>query len=459
MSARFAPRPVPGAPRPYHFPGQETRALPQGARLIAAPLPRVPLVTAVLVFHAAGAESDPAGREGLAALTATMLVEGTETRSGQALTDAIEALGATVWSNADWDATIIGVTAPTRHAAAAFALLTEMVRTPAFAAADLARLQAEHAADRLQAMAEPRVLAELASQWCLYAPDARYRRALGGTTATIGAFTPDDLRAYWRTHYAPSTLTVIVAGDATPDAAERLVQPLVAGWEVPRPDPQAPQVSPRHAAPRVHLVHRANAAQSELRLTRIAVPRAHPDFFALTLMNAVFGGLFSSRINLNLREKHGYTYGANSGFDWRRSAGPWSASTAVGTDVTLPAITELLAESARMQRGTCTDDELALATSFLTGVFPLRFETTQAVASALASQAILDLPADYFDTYRERLGAVTVGDIDRVAGTHLDPSQLQRVVVGDAERLRDELAGLGVGPVDEHDSETIESAP
>jgi zinc protease len=456
---RFPPRPTAGAPRPYRFPARESRALPLGARLVVAPLHRVPLVSIVVLCPGAGAASEAPGREGLAALTAAMLLEGTTTRNGQALTDAFEALGASVWASADWDTATVGVTTPTRHAAAAVALLTELLRTPAFHAPDLARLQAEHAADRLQMLAEPRALAELASQWCLYAPDARYRRSLRGTTATIAGLTTDAVRDYWAGHYSPASMTIVVAGDVAADTAEQLVTPIVAGWTTTTTGRVDGAAAARFDAPRIHLVDRPDAPQSELRLTRIAVPRTHPDFYALTLMNAVFGGLFSSRINLNLRERHGYTYGASAGFDWRRGPGPWSASTAVGTDVTIPAIRELLHETARMREGTCTDDELLLASSYLTGVFPLRYETTQAVASALSSQAIFDLPEDYFDTYRDALSAVTVADIDRVAAQHLRAESLQLIVVGDATRLRDELAALALGPVEEHSAETIERAP
>ncbi len=455
----FPERPSPGPPRPYRFPASELRPLPLGARVRVASIDRVPLITLVVVCRSAGASGEHPGHEGIAALTASMLLEGTTTRSGQALTDAFEALGASVWASADWDAATIGVTTPTRHAESALALLAEMLREPAFRAPDLARLQAEHAADRLQAMAEPRVLAELASQWCLYAPTSRYRRPLSGTTATIGGLQPEDLRAFWSTNYTPATMTIVVAGQVDVETAERLARPIVAGWDTSAPAQSDEGATPRFAAPRIHLIDRPDAPQSELRLTRIGVPRGHPDFFALTLMNAVFGGLFSSRINLNLRERNGYTYGATAGFDWRRGAGPWSASTAVGTDVTLPAIRELLAETARMRAGTCTDAERALATSYLTGVFPLRFETTQAVASALASHAIFELPADYFDTYRDALQAVTLADIDRAASQHLEPTGLQLIVVGDAARLREGLHELGIGPVDEVAPETIERAP
>jgi zinc protease len=458
MTAAFPPRPQPGAPRDYHFPTQHRQPLAHGATLVVAPQPRVPLVSVLFVFHAAGADADPGGQEGLAALTASLLLEGTTTRSGQALTDAFEALGSSLAAGADWDAATVGFTVQPRHLAAAMALATEVVRAPAFPDDELRRLQGEHASDRLQVLTEPRALAELASQWCLYEPIARYRRPISGTTASVGAISVEQVRSFWHTRYTAGALTIIVAGDVDAATAERLSAPVVAAWDAPPPPPVAIHTAARYAMPRLHLVHRADAPQSELRLTRVGVPRVHPEYFARTLMNAVFGGLFSSRINLNLRERNGYTYGAHAGFDWRRSAGPWSASTAVGTDVTVAAARELLAEVQLMREAPITGDELSLATSFLVGVFPLRFESTQAVASALASQRILGLPLDYYDTYRAAISGVSTSEIHRVAIEHFEPSALQLIVVGDGLKLRDALAALEFGPLVEHTPEAIEAA-
>jgi zinc protease len=419
----------------------------------------VPLVSVILVFHAAGADADPAGAEGLASLTASLLLEGTSTRSGQALTDAFEALGSSLSANADWDATTVGFTVQPQHLATALALTTEVVRAPAFPAHELARLQGEHASDRLQGLTEPRVLAELATQWCVFDGAARYRRPSSGTTATVNALDTEAVRRFWSTRFTPGTLTVVMTGDVTTDEAERAAATIVEGWDAPTPSPVVVSTLPRHTAPHVHMIHRPDAPQSELRIARVGVPRVHAEYFARTLMNAIFGGLFSSRINLNLRERNGYTYGAHAGFDWRRHAGPWSASTAVGTDVTTAAARELLFEIAQMQQAPVTEDELSLATSFLTGVFPLRFESTQAVAGALATQAILGLPTTYYDEYRDAINGVTAAQIQAIAQEHFTPSALQMIVVGDATKLRAEFEALAFGPILLHEVDAIERAP
>ena len=459
MSTPFPPRPVAATPRPYHFPLVQRAPLARGAQLIVAPLPRVPLVSVILVFHAAGADADPAGAEGLASLTAALLLEGSVARPGMALTDAFEALGSSLSCQADWDATTVGFTVQPQHLEAALALATEVVRTPAFPATELARVQAEHASDRLQGLTEPRALAEFATHWCVYGSASRYRRSISGTTASVAALDTTAVQRFWATRYAPGTLSVIMTGDITLERAARGAEALLAGWDVAAPPPVALITDARHASPHIHVVHRPDAPQSELRLARVGVPRVHPDYFARTLMNAIFGGLFSSRINLNLRERNGYTYGAHAGFDWRRAAGPWTASTAVGTEVTVAAARELRHEIAQMQAAPVTSDELSLATSFLTGVFPLRFDSTQAVAGALTSQAILGLPTDYYDTYRAAITAVTADAIQQIAVAHFAPHALQMIVVGDLTALRDDLTALAFGPIVEYDVETIERAP
>jgi predicted Zn-dependent peptidase len=203
----------------------------------------------------------------------------------------------------------------------------------------------------------------------------------------------------------------------------------------------------------IQLVAKRDAPQSEVRLGHVGVPRSHPDYFGLVLMNAILGGLFSSRINLNLREKHAYTYGAFSQFDWRRQAGPFVVSTAVKSSVTDDALREIVREVEEMREREPTVEELSLAASYLDGVFPIRYETTSAIAGALAGMIVYDLPADYFDRYRSRIRSVTQADVLAAARAHLHPDQLQVTVVGDPDAVRVPLESLGWGIVTVYDSE------
>ena len=206
---------------------------------------------------------------------------------------------------------------------------------------------------------------------------------------------------------------------------------------------------------RVLVVAKAEAPQSELRVGHVGLPRNHPDFFAATVMNAILGGLFSSRINLNLREVHAWTYGAHSGFDWRLQAGPWLADSAVKSEATADAVREVLGEIDRMREFPVSHEELSLATSYLDGVFPIRYETTGAIAAALANLVLYGLPDDYFDRYRERVRAVTREDVQRAATTHLHPDRLQVVAVGDPTAITRPLEELGAGKVTVVEAEAV----
>lgn len=457
MTDAFPSRPAPGTPRAYHFPRTSRIRLDAGTRVIIASLPKVPLVTVTVVLHRAGADRDPAGREGLAQLTAAMLLEGTSTMDAAALAEQFEALGSSVTASADWDATVISFSVQPARMDNAVSALRDVLRAPAFPEQELLRLRAEHRADRMQLVADPRALANAAFAWSCYDQRSRYRRPLDGTRMSVDAITRDDIVQFWRARYAPGAMTVVLAGDVSAERGALAAESLVHGWTTPAPPSAAIAADPRGEHTALTLVEKADAAQTELRIGHVGVPRAHHDYFPLTVMNAIAGGLFSSRINLNLRERHGYTYGASSGFDWRASAGPWLVTTAVKTEVTTAAVHEILREVEQIRAAPVSPDELELATNYLVGVFPLRYETTSAVAAALASQAVFELPDEYFDTYRERIDAVTPDDVRRVAAEQLHPDRFQIVVVGPPD-LRVNLAERGWGAMRTLVPDDIEAA-
>jgi zinc protease len=235
-----------------------------------------------------------------------------------------------------------------------------------------------------------------------------------------------------------------MTGDVDTATAMQLAEKHLGDWSGPsaKNPPRADQ--PARDTRATHHVIRPESPQSEIRIGHVGVARTHPDYFDLVVMNAILGGLFNSRINLNLREAHAYTYGAFSVFDWRRDAGPLVVSTAVRTDVTSEAVVEILNEIERMRREPVQDQELSLAKSYLDGVFPIRYETTAAVAAALANQVIFRLPDDYFDAYRGHIRRVSIESVQRVAKEHLHPERLQAVVVGDPS-AGDSLRALKFG--------------
>ena len=448
MSANAAgsARPTPGAPRDYRFPGFESTTLPNGLRVVVAPVRKLPLVT-VLALVDAGSVSDPAGQEGVAQLTAGLLTEGTGTLTGSALAELVELMGSTLDAGADWDSSVVKLTTLSSRLPEAIGVLARVLTEPSLPDDEFERLRGERLAELLQQRSEPRSLADEAFAQAVYAPGARYAMPDGGSEKSVGALTLDQLRAFYASHYSPAATTVVLVGDVSAEDGVRIVESVLGAWRGAAPVLISAPDAVRAASRGVRIVRKADAPQTELRVGHVAPARLTPDYFPLVLCNAILGGLFSSRLNLNLREEHAYTYGAHSGIDWRRWASPFSMDAAVQSDVTAQAVREMLSEFDRIREQPVSASELSLATSYLDGVFPIRFETTRAIASALASQVIFGLPADYYDTYRANIRAVTAEEILRVAQTHLRPERLQVVAVGDASAIEGPLAALGVGDV------------
>ncbi len=446
MTPAAGGRPAPGEPRPYHFPRFARTRIGHGVQLITASVSKLPLISVVAVVDA-GATQDPEGLDGIAVLTAKLLMEGTSGREGADLVDAFEQLGASVDVTAGWDSAIVRLTTMASQAGAAIGLLREVIREPAFRERDVARLKAERLAEILQTRADPRELADEAFEQQLYAARARYSRPVGGDTRAVEGITPAAIKQFYETQYVPERLTLVVAGDLSAEQASELVTKAFGDWTGTATPKARPTDESEGDERRVCIVRKADAPQSELRVGHRGVPRNHPDYFPLVVMNAVLGGLFSSRINLNLREAHAYTYGAHSDFEWRRNAGPFVVSTAVESGVTAEATAEIVKEIERIRNGPVAPEELSLAKSYLAGVFPIRYETTSAIADALAALATYGYPEDYFDNYRPHIQVVTSEDVLRVAKAHLHPEALLITAVGDPSVIEGPLGELKLGPV------------
>ena len=446
------PRPTPGPSRAYRFPPFERLTLDNGLRVVVAPVSKLPIATVVALVDA-GAAADPQGREGVALLTARALAEGTARSDGAQLAERFERLGTALDSSADWDSATVRITVTTERLPAALALLAEVIQEPSFPERDVERLRQERLAELLQQQAEPRGLADDMFGKFAYARGSRYALPDGGNESSVEALDQGAVRAFYDERYSSGSTTVIVVGDVTVDQARVMVADTFGSWAGRGVRPVVVVDRPAATTRIVHVVGKSDAPQSELRVGHVGVPRLHPEYFPIVVMNAILGGLFSSRINLNLREAHAYTYGAFSSFDWRRAAGPFMVSTAVRSDVTDAAVREILLEIDRLRESGVTDAELTLATSYLDGVFPIRFESTTAIANALASLVSYGLPDDYFDTYRSKIRSVTADHVLEAARAHLRPGELQIVAVGDPGVVREPLEQLKVGPVLTYDAE------
>jgi zinc protease len=417
-------------------------------RLIVAPMHRLPVVTGILVIDG-GAGAERNGREGVSDIAAHALAEGTRAKSADELVMALERLGTSISASADWESTILKLTVLSFNLERALLLMSEMVTAPAFEEQAIERLRAERLSEIIQTRSEPRVLADELFSAALYDHASRYATPVSGSEASVKAITLEDVRLYHEEIYTPSAATLILAGDVSEVAAQQIAQKAFGGWTAsPSNSGASARVTDRAIGQKqIHVVTRPGAQQSELRMGHVGVPRSLPEYFAVVVMNAVLGGLFSSRINLNLREVHGYTYGASSYFDWRRKKGPFVISSAVQSEATGAAIREVLNEVERIQASEISEDELTLATSYLAGVFPIRYETSEAVASGLASLTVFGLPNDYFTSYRSEILGVTTKEVQHAAKTFLHPSELCIVVVGNPEIVAPQLSALGLGAV------------
>lgn len=443
-----AQRPTPGTPRPYDFPAFERHRLANGLTLIVVDLPGRPLISASLLARR-GAGDEPAGIGGASVLAARALSEGTERYDAIELIEAAERLGASLHAEAGWDASSVGVDVPASRLEPALELVEEMAARPTFPSQEVDRLRDERLNDLLQAKADPRRRADEAFAATVYAPSSPYHRPAAGAGETVERLGPDNLRNVHQALLDPAALTLIVGGDLTGIDVVALAERLFGRW-TPSPGASQPDTVDASSAVReryVRIVHRPGSVQTEIRVGHVGVSRRIPDFHPLSVMGAILGGLFNSRLNMKLREEKGYTYGAHAGYDLRRAAGPFAARAAVNTEATVPAITDLLAELERIRDEPVTADELRAARDYLVGVFPLRFETPGAVVGAISGLVVHELPDDELARYRPAIEAVKIEDVQEAAQRRLDLERAAIVLVGDVDAFGGELEAAGLGRI------------
>jgi zinc protease len=441
--------PALGPDPPFRFPEIRRRTLANGLRVWTVEHHAVPLVS-FLALLPVGAAADPQDRPGLAAITSDMLDEGCGDLDALELHDTLGRLGAHLDSEIGSDATILTVSALARFADRATALLADMVIRPRLEPRDFDRVR-ELRLNRLVQMRDMApALADRAFARLLYA-NHPYGHLPIGTEESLRSMIVGDVSGFHSSMFAPSRMTIVAAGDATHEALGDFVEAAFGTWTAPAPrDPADAAALPATSPPRerVALLHRSAAAQSELRIGHIGVPRRTPDYHALLVLNMVLGGQFVSRINMNLRENKGYTYGARTSFDFRRGPGPFVLYASVQSEVTVDAILEALGElhAIRGDRPV-TPAELETGRAALTRGYPRNFETAEQISRGAAQLALYDLPDDYFSTFMPRVRAVDEAAVTRVATQHIDPSRLLTVIVGDREKVGPALPRLNLGAV------------
>jgi len=435
--------PEPG-PRPaFHFPRIDKSVLANGLRVWSVRHPAIPIVTLMLLLRR-GAANDPPGKEGLAAITLDMLDEGSGNRSAIEIHEDLARLGAHLDADIGSDATLLTVSALSRFIEPGLTLLSDIAVRPSLTEEDFTRVRQLRLHRLRQLRDVPGAVADRAFLRLLYGSHPYGHTPLGSETA-LNALTIDDVRAFHAQVIRPSEATLIAAGDCDHAAIRDLAARVFAGWEgMSSPDPD--EIPQALTAARLHVVPRSGAQQSELRIGHVAVPRATPDYHALIAANMVLGGQFVSRINLNLREDKGLTYGGRTAFDFRRQAGPFALQVSVETSATGRAIQESISEILAI-RGPrpVTPEELTMGVAALTRGYARSFETAEQMARAMTQLALYDLPDDYFDEFVPRIEGVTIEEITRVAERHLDPSRLTTLIVGDLDTIGADLAHLDMG--------------
>jgi len=438
-----------GSDPAFSFPEIARHTLPNGLQVRTVEHASIPLVTIVLQVEG-GSGADASDKEGLAAIVADMVDEGTGALSAIDVSDALARIGADYDVDVSPDVTSFAITTLSRFASRGASLLADMTTRPSMRHTDFTRVR-QMRLDRLKQLKDlPPAVAERAFLRLVYAQHPYGHVPIGSETA-LKRILLDEVSSSHAAMFRPSRATLVIAGALSHQEMIEIANGAFGEWADGAasdvPVQRASAIEPSEvAAPRLAIVPRDAAAQSELRIGHLSARRNTPDYPALLVMNALLGGQFVSRINLKLREEKAYTYGARTGFDWRRGLSPFVLQASVHTASTADAIADAIAEIEGLRDSRPpTHDELVLAKASLTRGYPRNFETAQQVARSVAQLALYDLPDSYFAEFVPKVNAIGQDDVTRVAALHLMPAKMSTLIVGDHSAIADSLSRLGLG--------------
>lgn len=441
--------PKPGPAPTVHLPVPQTFALGNGMKVLVVEEHALPVLSAAVVSRA-GSENNPADKAGLAVLTAQVMGEATASRSVEKLAGAEEEIGTRIGVGASMDGATASMTVLTNHTGEGLDLLSDVIQHPAFNASDLDRLRKQRLVGIQQETDSVAAMAQRVGPLLVYGNSA-YGRSANGTTESITSLTRDDVTGFYQKHFGPADSALVLVGDVTMKEAHTLAEQYFGKWsgtaEASPALPPAPAPQPTH----VVIVDKPGAPQTALFAFGVGVPATTADLPAIQVMNYTLGGSFASRINMNLREEHGYTYGASSGFRTYRGAGPFLAGGLVRTNVTGDSATQLMYELKRFPDNPPTEAELTMSKNANVQSLPGAFDTTGSIAGSLASIFLYNRPLDYYATLATRYRAVTSADVARVAREYLHPDQVTIVAAGDRTKIEPQLKDAKLGPVEVRD--------
>lgn len=447
--------PKPGPEATLHLPAPQAFTAANGMKVYVMESHELPVLSASVVTLAGG-EKNPIAKPGLAAYAARMLTEGTTTRSSTELADDVAQIGASLGSNASMDEARVTISALSNKTPEALELLSDTALHPAFRPEEVERIRKQRLVAIIQEGDQPFLAALRVGDKAVYG-DTPYGFRPVGTTESVKAATDADLKSFWASHYQPTDSALVLSGDVTLPEAKRLAEKYFGAWKTDASSLDMDANSRASMLPlaperRILLVDKPGSPQTTLLAFGLGVPRNTPDYPAITEMNSILGGLFSSRINMNLREKHGYTYGAFSVFSYFRDGGPFYTGGQVRTDVTAPAVKELFSELDRIHTDPATPDELKLAKDNALRSLPGQYETAANQAALTAELFVYGLPNDYFQKLPAQYAAVTPEQVAAAAAAYIHPNNLVLVAVGDRAKIEAGLKELNLGPIEIRDA-------
>lgn len=420
------------APKSFAIAKPFETTLPNGLKVVVFEDKRLPLVSYRLGFKT-GDVNDPKDANGLTAALTALLNEGTKTRTSLQLAEEIERLGASISASSSDDNTIVAASALSLYGSDVLKLMSDVVLNPVFPESELALYKKNTIENLKYQRSQPSFLASERIAKTLYGTHPY--GVISASAEEVGKISKDKLTAFHAKTFVPNNATLIVVGDVNRENLLKEIKDAFGGWQKGTTDTSKFDAPPVRTATTLTVIDRPGSIQSNIVLANLAIDRSSPDYFPVLVMNQILGAGASSRLFMNLREAKGYTYGAYSRFDTRRLAGNFETNAEVRTPVTGDSLKEFFLELNRVRNEKATDKELKDAKSFLTGVFPLRAETQEGLTNLLVSQQLYDLPADYLQTYRDKVSAVTLDDVERVAKKYISPDKIAIVIVGDAGEI------------------------
>ena len=445
--------PTPGKTPELRVPAWTKSTLANGAELLVSEKHDLPLISFSLTFLGGADQFEPAGKQSVASLTAALLSEGTKTRDAEALSNALQLLGTSVNASVSGESGSISFRSTTAKFPATLDILADILVNPTFPENGLERLRGQRLVQLTQARAQPGAIANRVFPRIVYGSEHPYGRVV--TEESLKAVTRADLVAFHKAYYQPGRALITVVGDTTAATVKPVIEKSLAPWTKggERPSFTFPPVSAPKATT-IFLVDKPGAAQSTFAIGRPGPPRNTPDYYALQVMNTMLGGMFQSRLNANIREEKGYSYGVTSSFGYGKGPGPFRTGGDIVTEKSDAALVEFMKELKGIIGGRpITDEELTTAKDALIQRLPGTFASVSSINSALTTLWVQNLPDDYYQQYAKRVAAITRDDVLRVAKQYVTVDNLAIVIVGDRKVIEGPLKATNIAPIVYYDIE------